>query len=403
MDNFNISRKIVECRQKKGINQEELADFIGVSKASVSKWERGHSFPEITFLPLLASYFDITIDELMGYEPQMSKENIKKLYLKCAKDFTELPFQEVFSYCETVIKKYYSCYPLLFQMANLYLNNSNLAGSKEKQLQVLSRAKDLFQRVRLECDELNLINQATLSEALCQLTLNEPQQAIALLKEMTRELVSPAPLLSRAYEMAGANEKAMQSLQIEIYQFLINFLQLLLSYIPLLEGRSDLEDIADKYLAIAGAFKIKELRPDMLANFYLLLGQENMKLGMTRESLNCLKDYTKIVTSNIYPLELKGDKFFTMIEDWLQDFPIGRSAPRDGREIRKSMYQALADNPLFSGLKDRDDYQFILNKLKKLQASIMYKESLPWMTYKQFCPNIGCLYYLWLSSKLFFK
>lgn len=79
MDNFNISRKIVECRQKKGINQEELADFIGVSKASVSKWERGHSFPEITFLPLLASYFDITIDELMGYEPQMSKENIRTL------------------------------------------------------------------------------------------------------------------------------------------------------------------------------------------------------------------------------------------------------------------------------------------------------------------------------------
>ncbi len=365
MDNFNISRKIVECRQKKGITQEELANFIGVSKASVSKWERGHSFPEITFLPLLASYFDTTIDELMGYEPQMSKENIKKLYLKCAKDFTELPFQEVFSYCETVIKKYYSCYPLLFQMASLYLNNSNLAGSIEKQLQVLSRAKDLFQRVRLECDELNLINQATLSEALCQLTLNEPQQAIALLKETTRELVSPAPLLSRAYEMVGANEKAMQSLQIEIYQFLINFLQLLLSYIPLLEGRSDLEDIADKYLAIAGAFKIKELRPDMLANYYLLLGQEYMKLGMTTESLNCLKDYTKIVTSNIYPLELKGDKFFTMIEDWLQDFPIGRSAPRDGREIRKSMYQALADNPLFSSLKDRDDYQFILNKLKE--------------------------------------
>ncbi|EKU94338.1 transcriptional repressor DicA [Alloiococcus otitis] len=365
MDNFNISRKIVECRQKKGINQEELANFIGVSKASVSKWERGHSFPEITFLPLLASYFDITIDELMGYEPQMSKENIRTLYLKCAKDFTELPFQDVFSYCETVIKKYYSCYPLLFQMANLYLNNSNLAGSKEKQLQVLSRAKDLFQRVRLECDELNLINQATLSEALCQLTLNEPQQAIALLKEITRELVSPAPLLSRAYEMVGANEKAMQSLQIEIYQFLINFLQLLLSYIPLLEGdRSDLKDMTEKYLDIARAFKIKELRPDMLANFYLLLGQEYMKIGMTRESLAYLKDYTHIVTGNIYPLELKGDEFFTKIEEWLQDFPIGRAAPRDSRVIRKSNYEALADNPLFSGLKDRDDYQSILNKLK---------------------------------------
>ncbi|WP_419762087.1 helix-turn-helix domain-containing protein, partial [Bacillus mobilis] len=39
--------------------------YNGITKASVSKWETGQSYPDITFLPLLASYFNISIDELI--------------------------------------------------------------------------------------------------------------------------------------------------------------------------------------------------------------------------------------------------------------------------------------------------------------------------------------------------
>jgi len=85
MNGINISKIIAGKRRLKGITQDQLATHIGVSKASVSKWETGQSYPDITFLPQLAAYFDISIDDLMGYEPQMTKENIKKLYhrLKC--------------------------------------------------------------------------------------------------------------------------------------------------------------------------------------------------------------------------------------------------------------------------------------------------------------------------------
>lgn len=43
MQDFNISKKILESRRKKGVTQEELANYTGVSKASVSKWETGVS------------------------------------------------------------------------------------------------------------------------------------------------------------------------------------------------------------------------------------------------------------------------------------------------------------------------------------------------------------------------
>ncbi|WP_312648674.1 helix-turn-helix domain-containing protein [Aminipila sp.] len=59
MKEINIARKLIEKRKEKAITQEELAAYVGVSKASVSKWETEQSYPDITFLPQLAAYFNI--------------------------------------------------------------------------------------------------------------------------------------------------------------------------------------------------------------------------------------------------------------------------------------------------------------------------------------------------------
>ncbi|WP_155252412.1 helix-turn-helix domain-containing protein, partial [Paenibacillus polymyxa] len=82
MKEINLASIIVAKRKGKGITQDELAAYIGVSKASVSKWETGQSYPDITFLPQLAAYFNISIDELMGYSPQMERTDITKLYTR---------------------------------------------------------------------------------------------------------------------------------------------------------------------------------------------------------------------------------------------------------------------------------------------------------------------------------
>ena len=72
MREINIAQVLVRMRREKGITQEELASFIGVTKASVSKWETGQSYPDVTFLPQLAAFFNISIDRLMDYHPQLT-------------------------------------------------------------------------------------------------------------------------------------------------------------------------------------------------------------------------------------------------------------------------------------------------------------------------------------------
>jgi len=113
MKEINIARAIVNGRKAKGITQEQLAQFMGVSKASVSKWETGQSYPDITLLPQLAAFFNISIDELIGYEPWMTKEDIRKLYHSLSAKFGVRPFKEVMDQCREIIRKYYACHPLL--------------------------------------------------------------------------------------------------------------------------------------------------------------------------------------------------------------------------------------------------------------------------------------------------
>jgi len=64
-----VKLKIAELRKDKGIGQQELAEALGVSFQSVSKWETGATMPDITLLPGIAEYFNVSVDELLGLKP----------------------------------------------------------------------------------------------------------------------------------------------------------------------------------------------------------------------------------------------------------------------------------------------------------------------------------------------
>lgn len=64
--NFQIGENIKRFRLEHSLTQEEVASHLGVSFQSISKWERGDSYPDITMLPALSNYFGTSIDELLG-------------------------------------------------------------------------------------------------------------------------------------------------------------------------------------------------------------------------------------------------------------------------------------------------------------------------------------------------
>lgn len=78
--NIYIGANIKRLRLKKQITQEQLSLALGVSCAAVSKWERENTLPDISLLPLLANYFGVSIDELMGYDAARIEDEINKFF-----------------------------------------------------------------------------------------------------------------------------------------------------------------------------------------------------------------------------------------------------------------------------------------------------------------------------------
>lgn len=72
---MNFSEKLFELRKKERLSQEELAEKVGVSRQTISKWEMGQSAPEMEKLITLSKIFNLSMDELVGNEVLEEKEN----------------------------------------------------------------------------------------------------------------------------------------------------------------------------------------------------------------------------------------------------------------------------------------------------------------------------------------
>lgn len=65
---MGFSENLIELRKLNNYSQEDLAEIIGVSRQTLSKYETGESLPDIEKCRLLAETFSVTIDDLISYE-----------------------------------------------------------------------------------------------------------------------------------------------------------------------------------------------------------------------------------------------------------------------------------------------------------------------------------------------
>ena len=75
-----IAENLKNFRKQKSMTQEEVAQTLNVSPQSVSKWERGDTFPDITLLPALANLYQTSIDALIGMDRIRDTETKNAIY-----------------------------------------------------------------------------------------------------------------------------------------------------------------------------------------------------------------------------------------------------------------------------------------------------------------------------------
>jgi len=365
MKEINIAKTLIAKRKEKSITQDVLAAYIGVSKASVSKWETGQSYPDITFLPQLATYFNISIDELIGYSPQMTKEAIRKLYCKLTGEFSTRPFDEVLNECHEIIKKYYSCFPLLLQMAALFLNHYMLAKEKDVQDAILQETIDLCRRIKAESENVRMINEANSLEAVCCLMSQQPEAVLELLDGLMQPASSNESVLASAYQMTGNLEKAKEVLQTGIYHHLIEMTGIFSSYLILNQDDPErFENILHRAISVAETFDLDILNVGVMLQIYLAAAQGYAIQNNQEKALDMIKKYSNVCTSDAFPITLHGDKFFDRIDNWFAEFDLGNQAPRDEKVIKRSILQAINQNPAFAAFADQPRFKSIMEIMK---------------------------------------
>ena len=75
---MNLGNKIMTLRKKNNMSQEELAEKVGVTRQTISKWELEETSPDITQAKTLSNIFKVSLDELVSND----LNSIILIYLK---------------------------------------------------------------------------------------------------------------------------------------------------------------------------------------------------------------------------------------------------------------------------------------------------------------------------------
>lgn len=217
MSTLHIGENIARLRREAGLTQETLAGRLGVTKAAVSKWELGLSLPDIALLPRIASQFSISVDELIGYEAELSDDELAELQKRLAA-LVSTDRDAARELLENTVADHASSWPLLLMAAAHHMGWATLedsAGERERGTAERARARELLERILEHARDAATLTQAQQLKASLLMLDGELDEAARLLEALppadTQE--GAAMLLAAIYQERGDTDRALATSQ----------------------------------------------------------------------------------------------------------------------------------------------------------------------------------------------
>lgn len=76
--NNRLGEKIRALRKSKNISQDVLANYLGLTFQAVSKWEKGETLPDVMLIPAIATFFDVSTDELFDFNRLETEQKVQQ-------------------------------------------------------------------------------------------------------------------------------------------------------------------------------------------------------------------------------------------------------------------------------------------------------------------------------------
>lgn len=180
-----LAENLKKYRIMKDLTQEDIADYLNITPQSVSKWERGETYPDITLLPALANIFETSIDLLIGMDTVRAAETRYNIHKRA----NELMRNNQLDAAENVYRDALLIYPnkpgMILGLASVLALKRN----SEEAIELIERGLPL---------SINEKQKATMRATLCFLYLKsgDSEKAKLLASELphqreSREVIEP--------------------------------------------------------------------------------------------------------------------------------------------------------------------------------------------------------------------
>ena len=378
MEGLNFSENVSRLRKSKKITQEELAEFLGVTKTSVSKWETGTTMPDILMLPQIAAYFDISIDKLLGYEPQLTKRQIQIYYHKLSENFANNKFEEVLEESEALVKKYYSCYGFLQQIAILWINQAMSISEIQKRNYLLEKVVDISDHILDGCKDIVICENIIAIKAMAKLQCGKADEVIELIEDEKMNvnyIKDKGSILTLAYYMIGDFNKAQKSAQIGMYRGMMDMIEFGINLLSIKkEDKKYCFEIINRLDTIMESFQIFKLNPNTYGVYnyqvaktlcgFVHEGNKELEELIYKRIKLYVNAIIKLFDDNI---SLHGDEFFSKLDDWFDELDLGIEAVRSENAIMKSAIESLKI-PDFEVLHNKELIKAFILQLENLRV-----------------------------------
>ena len=365
---LKVGENILHKRKERGITQEELAEFMMVTKASVSKWETGQSYPDILLLPKLATFFNISVDELIGYDPDLSSAQIQKFYIDLENRVTDTDMDSIVEDIKIKIKQYYSCFELLYYMALFILNHCGLATDTTKKEEYLEYANHILKRVREDSKDPILKEQSLSLRAACLISLGKSEEALNILPSSDMLSISKDCLVASAYLKTKKDNEVDQKLQVMIYKNIIDLITLLMMKSSL--NNYDWIETLEKVEDLIETFNLMEINISIVLNFYLSLATHYIEDNNPKIASQYVEKLLNLlIESKEKSFKIRGDEYFNQIDEWLDENLLLSTNPNRSDDMIVRFYiEAIANNENFKGIISDGKVKSLVDKVKEIYS-----------------------------------
>ncbi len=127
----DFGRIVKDMRRRRGLTQESLAEAFGVTCQAISKWETNASYPDISLLPIIADYFGVSVDFLLGHDVGRQREEISGACEKAREMFARHEYFEAIPFLREMLIKHPGNDRLMYELAWALSGTLSPSGSCE--------------------------------------------------------------------------------------------------------------------------------------------------------------------------------------------------------------------------------------------------------------------------------